>query len=433
MSLQADFEAFLKDIEPSKTTVDQISSAHIALRKYLNEHADYSKHCIKTYLSGSYAKHTAIRPVSEEGKRDVDIIVETDYSTNVNSANVIIELRDVLIERSAYSSARLQTHSVGISLANLDIDIVPLAATLDNQYIGCIDNALWDITNPKGHLKWSTDTNSEYSGKFKPIIKIMKWWRREHCPENERWPKGITLEKIIADCFPQVDGSYETLMAELMENINDWLTQEISCGNVPVVNDPSVILNNLADGYTLDDFRGFHSGVNEAVSLLSSKGSDNESWRLILGNRFPKGSNSVLGFQQKSLEAILAVPHRKQPYWPMEKRKPSIIVVAEVTFPDGTCESIRDNGATIPKECSIIYHAIRPQSLAGCSVKWQVVNTGDDAYQHGCPRGGFEPANCANGSRQESTAYEGTHFVQCFVIKYGRCVAYSKEFLINVK
>lgn len=51
MSLQTAFQTFLSDIEPSKTTVDQISSAHKALRIYLNSHDSYSKRYVRTYLS----------------------------------------------------------------------------------------------------------------------------------------------------------------------------------------------------------------------------------------------------------------------------------------------------------------------------------------------------------------------------------------------
>ena len=47
----------------------------------------------------------------------------------------------------------------------------------------------------------------------------MKWWRRENCPEEEHWPKGITLEKIIADHYPVDVTLYEDIVVQLMENI----------------------------------------------------------------------------------------------------------------------------------------------------------------------------------------------------------------------
>ena len=76
MSLQDNFKAFLHDIEPSRSTVDEIAGAHMALRSYLEGHDCYSQHCRSTYLSGPYAKNTSIRPVKDEDHRDADVVVD---------------------------------------------------------------------------------------------------------------------------------------------------------------------------------------------------------------------------------------------------------------------------------------------------------------------------------------------------------------------
>ena len=438
MSLQDDFRAFLHDIEPKKSTVDEIASAHKTLRAYLEGHECYSQRCIATYLSGSYAKHTAIRPVKDEDHRDVDIVVETDYSTSENSADSIIELRDVLYDSDRYKSARLQTHSVGIALSKLDIDVVPLASEEEKRFIGNLDDASWRETNPKGHIEWSSQTNAGHDGLYVPVVKMMKWWRREHCPKMRRWPKGITLEKIIADCFPEGSSAYEELMIGLFENISDSLSDELETGEVPVIADPALPTNNLAASYTFEDFRSFIGGLEEALRVLQEEGSNNDSWRKILGSRFPSGSSSAsnraLAKPVYSIEQALCVPHRKRSPWPFTKRRPGVVVVvADVTLQDGHVETISSNGRVIPKGCQIDYRIIRSKGLQSLTAKWLVVNTGEEAYAAGCPRGEFENSNLAGGGRRESTAYAGRHYVQCLLIKGGRCVARSKEFFIIVQ
>ena len=116
MSINDDFAKFLSDIEPSSSTVSEISSVQKSLREYLSSHEEYSDRCQSSYLSGSYAKHTAIRPAKDDGNRDVDIVVETNYSTGDCPADVLEELRSALADASKYSTARVQTHSVGIQL-----------------------------------------------------------------------------------------------------------------------------------------------------------------------------------------------------------------------------------------------------------------------------------------------------------------------------
>ena len=133
MAKQKDFDAFLSNIEPSASTVSYISSVQNNLRDYLAEHPTYKSIHVQTFLSGSYAKHTNIRPKKHDGKRDVDIVIETVYTNTDSSIDVIKELLDVLLEKSVYSSAQLHSHSVGIELDGIEIDVVPMIKSEDGE------------------------------------------------------------------------------------------------------------------------------------------------------------------------------------------------------------------------------------------------------------------------------------------------------------
>ena len=87
MTPQARFNEFLKDIEPSKTTKSNAASAHTEIRKFLSDHEEFGKHHERTFLSGSYKRDTAIRPVTKNGefdRPDVDIIVVTNHTFKDN-------------------------------------------------------------------------------------------------------------------------------------------------------------------------------------------------------------------------------------------------------------------------------------------------------------------------------------------------------------
>lgn len=114
MAKQKDFDTFLRNIEPSKTTVQYVSSVQNSLRDYLRQHKTYSNVHKETFLSGSYAKHTSIRPTKEDNKRDVDIIVVTTHSQDDDSSKVLQELYDVLVASSTYRSATIQHHLLAV-------------------------------------------------------------------------------------------------------------------------------------------------------------------------------------------------------------------------------------------------------------------------------------------------------------------------------
>lgn len=114
MAKQADFNKFLSDIEPSQSTVSYISSVQVNLRDYLSKHEKYKCVHIDTFLSGSYAKHTAIRPTLHDKKRDVDIVVVTTYKKDDKPSVILEELHATLLENDKYSTASIDGQVVTI-------------------------------------------------------------------------------------------------------------------------------------------------------------------------------------------------------------------------------------------------------------------------------------------------------------------------------
>ena len=161
MANSADFESFLKDINPSESTISEVSRLHRNLRGHLQSCESYK--LAYSYLSGSYAKHTFIHPKKNSDSCDIDVVVETTHDTGETPYNVLAELRNAILERSCYRNVRVQSHSVGIDLANFHIDVVPLVKDQEgNLYIGSKDEGTWQRTDPKAHISWSTQVNNDF-------------------------------------------------------------------------------------------------------------------------------------------------------------------------------------------------------------------------------------------------------------------------------
>ena len=436
MAKQADFDAFLKNIEPSATTVSYISSIQNNLRTYLKDHESYKNVHEDTFLSGSYAKHTSIRPVLGDKKRDVDIIVVTTYPSDKSSIDVLNELQDVLTQKSDYSSSKIQHHSVGIDMSGISVDVVPVVVDENDDqlyYIGNSETGEWTVTDPKGHKSWSTEVNKSNDGKYKPLVKIFKWWRRINCPGDRKYPKGITLEKIIADNLGDNTLSTEDFFVGTMQNIisaykEDYVELKIN----PVIDDPSdkIIGNDLLSGYSTNDFSSFIKKLEEHANLLNREGTTNDTWRKILGTEFPKG-NSAISFAFSNYQLCINAPHRQRLIWPVQ-RGGAAFISARVVNSNGVEIEYNNNGAPLEKNCSLFFKAltgVKPPYI----VKWQIVNTGFEAQNANCLRGYFENSDIGANGKRESTLYSGTHSVQCFIIKRGICVAKSKEFIINIQ
>lgn len=435
--MQSDFTDFLSEIEPSSSTVDYISSIQTNLRDYLKNHSSYKDVYLDSFLSGSYAKHTAIRPASGDKKRDVDIIVVTSYKSTKNSAEVLTELNNILLEKSDYAKASMQHHSIGIEMSNVSIDVVPVIVDeYDDSlfYICDSTTGAWTKTDPKGHKLWSTNTNKDNNKKYKPIVKIFKWWRRKHCSDGKKFPKGITLEKIVADNLGDSSLTIESLLIETMQNIiARYKDAYVSNGINPVINDPSdkISGNDLLSGYTSTDFSSFITKLEEHTALLNADGTTNDTWREILGNEFPQGNEDAKALALSNLQKCISAPHRIAPPWPRQRGGVAFILV-DVVMPSGNSIEYSNNGEPLDKRCTLHFR-VATGVKEPYTVKWQIVNTGEEARNACALRGTFDNANEYNHGRKESTLYSGSHSVQCFILKKGICVAQSKEFIINIK
>ncbi|WP_066385772.1 SMODS domain-containing nucleotidyltransferase [Neobacillus mesonae] len=327
MVTQTQFLELLKDIEPSKTTKDDASKSHTALRDFLQKDEDFKPYHISDFLSGSYKRNTAIRPRTVDGvtaRPDVDIIVVTNHSKDDEPQDVIDLLYDVL--KKEYSEIRKQARSVGIVTNKADMDVVPIIAPDGMEgtlYIPDRKKEEWLETNPPKHTTWTTQMNEESSGTFKPLVKLMKWWRRVN-PTISKKPKGFVIECIVAECMDKSEKNYGELFVQTLEEIVAKYKVYIDLKILPRIEDPGVAGNSVTDGMTFEAFKGFYNKA-KAHAEIGRKALDETDgeeslklWRSIFGDRFPKNK----GTSNSLLKNALVPPALSFPDRPVEPKKP---------------------------------------------------------------------------------------------------------------
>lgn len=427
MAKQKDFDSFLSNIEPSKTTKKYISRVQNNLRDYLKTHEEYKNIHVQTFLSGSYAKNTSIRPTLYDGNRDVDIVVETNYFSDSNSCDVLQELKEVLEEKELYSSAKLQSHSIGIELEGIDVDIVPVILSDEEEKfcIGSSDKDEWKITDPKGHTTWSSEVNSNSAMKYKPLVKMLKWWRRTNCPEETKYPKGIVLEKIIADNLADSEVNTEEYLIATMQSIVDSYKEDyVDEGIMPEVFDPCIEENDLLAKYKLSDFEAFIMNIEEHLNLIAENGTGNEVWKTILGNEFPSDSYKQKTSYAKSgytnyrdteefIEDIAAVNIRY-------KLKIDCTVMQDGWNPFGLLSFLK-KGGILRHNKKLDFFIVSCDVPPPYSIYWKVRNVGEEAEKKDEIRGQIHRTN--DKHQIEHTSFKGSHYVECYIVKNDNCVA----------
>ncbi len=186
-SVREALERFIQSLELTEGQQEEVVRQQTAVR-------DCLIHRLKpktTFLSGSYSRHTAIRPL-----HDIDLFVvlgETappgGYSASsgsITADSVLKQVRRALKEQWPNKELPvLQQHSVHIGFegSGIEFDVVPAyAVPTPGQEVFLIperETGNWVRTNPNIHKQRSTEANERAGKKLKPLLKAVKHWKRE--------------------------------------------------------------------------------------------------------------------------------------------------------------------------------------------------------------------------------------------------------------
>lgn len=312
----ARFNELLTDIEPSRTTVKNASAAHNDIREHLQYQKDFKSRYVDSFLSGSYARDTSIRPRTANGttdKPDVDVIVVTNFTTGDKPDDVLKAVCKALEDDDeGYAVERVNRRSVRVETWQADMDIVPVFELPSGGYmIADRESGTWKYTNPPIHSQWSAEKNREYSERFKPLVKLFKWWRRIN-PSGKR-PKGFVLEVLVGTHAPKGVSHYGEAFAQTLENINAAYASMADAGMKPMIADPADPSNDILSKVTLAQWQAFiekvrvYADVARRAQQTDDMERATELWRRVFGNRFKETANPPKAVTTSSFAAAPVV------------------------------------------------------------------------------------------------------------------------------
>lgn len=306
------FEELLGDIEPSATTKTRASSAHSGVREHLRTHARFRFRYLRSFLTGSYARDTSIRPrisIDGEERPDVDIIIVTSFESTDRPDAVLRELARAL-EDGGYEVTRINKRSVRVETSHVHMDVVPLIDTWNGFLIADRETGRWIYTNPPKHTEWSSEQNQLFDGRFKPMVKLLKWWRRIN-PSGKR-PKGLALEKLVSLYSPVAVLHWGEAFAQLLQRIYAEHGFRASLGIKPTLEDPADSANDILRKVTVAQWKDFMDKVRVYADIArrAQQTDDVEEstrlWRRVFGDRFKSTAGVAKESSYGGFDAVLA-------------------------------------------------------------------------------------------------------------------------------
>lgn len=430
MSLENDFETFIGNLEPTnigemETTVGEIAKK--LNKNYYDLDGDKTSHM---YIVGSIGRETAIKGVS-----DLDILFDlpsekyTQYDGYEGSgqSKLIQEVKKVIKERYPKTDISGDGQVVVIKFSKYTVELVPGFKQSDNRfkYPDTNNGGSWKYTDPLSEIDESKKTAEDTDNNFKYIANMLRAWKNK-----QGFKFGGLLIDTITYKFLNEKTDYRNI------GFNSYL-------------DMTKALFKYIKGLNKDQAYWYALGSNQQVyncdngkfitkaekaykklkDLTETSSDINKKLRQIFGTQFPKKSTAenrtyISSYNQKSYKDT------------------------EEFIEDYFAVDIKYN---ISINCKITQNGFRPMLLKKLlgekmflavkkhlefyieemdyeidkegeyDIYWKVKNEGKEAMKRDCIRGQVKRTNTK--SILESSDFIGEHYVECYIVKDGVCIA----------
>ena len=308
MKCDKEFKIFFNKISLNSERKDRIHKARRDLNDFLAE--EFKKNpdqfgfkdvYIESFIQGSSAIETCIRPVDMSEEFDLDIVISLNLKSQNGkypSAKEVVNWLADVIRKSDSFRERIITKKRCVRVeykGDFHLDLAPMTPIDDLNGVLLIPDkekgleGQWNPTHPKAFIEWFKGIDLESNGKLRRIVKYIKWWIKAVAPDH-----ADVSSIIITTLFGRFyrDDYYEAIaFVETMESINDWLKGH---DVVPDIPNPNCDDENYSENWKQANFNSFKSHFNNATNTARSalEIADYETsvnlWREIFGKTFPK-------------------------------------------------------------------------------------------------------------------------------------------------
>jgi len=297
ITLDEAFRKFKSRLELNDREQKNASGRHTEVREYVD-----TKFAVdRSFLTGSYARHTKTKPL-----KDIDIFfvlkdAEKHYRSEAPSA-VIDAFYGALVDNYGKGAVRKQSRSVNVDFGvvvdaddNTDyrvvsVDVVPAFAAGKAYEIPDVDFGKWIKTNPEIHADKATAAHQAYSGEWKGLVRMVKYWNNnaKHGADKPAKPSFL-IEVMALQCLHGGwGGRFDYELQGLFSTLADRIFDEWP--------DPAGLGPPISDG--MDQTRKqlardlLAAASREATIAIehARKGRNGEAlkaWRALFGPKFP--------------------------------------------------------------------------------------------------------------------------------------------------
>lgn len=416
MDIATTFKSFLSKLEV--TNSEDIISRFKKITKRLNKdfHDDLDSEEDNGLYVGSFGRDTAINGISD---LDMNFIISnSDYSTYnkiQNGQRVLLQdVKASILKTYPNSIVYVDRYVVVVEFKNDFIEVCPVFEENDGSFTfpDSYNQGSWKKTNPTPEAIELKAYNITTNENLIYLCQMARAWK------NKMGVKigGLLIDTFAYDFFKSDDkyaeyrlDRYDLLVQEFFGYLKELSTERAYWhapgSNQHVYNKNSNLKSKAKKAFKLCETAILNNNDNEVY----------ETWRKIFGKSFPYPKALL----ESSTNFIATEEY-------IEYQHPLNIIYklridCEVTQTGFRTELLRKM-TKLKKQKQLQFFIDETDVPQPYTVLWKVKNEGLIAKQKNM-RGQIISSNKGPDKRNESSSFEGEHFVECYIIKDGYCVA----------
>lgn len=430
MSLENDFETFIGNLEPTNLSEMETTVGEIAKKlnkNYYDLDGDKTSHM---YIVGSIGRETAIKGVS-----DLDILFDLpdevfkkfDAYEEKKQSSLLQEVKNVLKKRYPNTDISGDGQVVVIKFSKYTVELVPGFKQSDDRfkYPDTNNGGSWKYTDPLSEIEESKKTSEDTDNNFKYIANMLRAWKNK-----QGFKFGGLLIDTITYKFLNEKTDYRNISFDSYLDMTKALFKYIKNLNKDQAYWHALGSNQQVYNCDKGKFITKAEKAYKQLKDLTENSSDvNKKLRQIFGTQFPKKATTE--------NRTYISSYNQQSYKNTEEFIEDYFVV--------------DIKYNISINCKITQNGFRPMLLkkllgenmflaikkhlefyiedmdyeidkeGDYDIYWKVKNEGKEAIQRDCIRGQVKKTNTK--SIRESSDFIGEHYVECYIVKDGVCIA----------
>ncbi|WP_165626598.1 nucleotidyltransferase [Streptococcus equi] len=470
--INKEIKALIQELDVPDSKYEQATDRYNSIANYI-QNSELNSNRPDIYLQGSFKLGTAIKPLTDDGSYDIDIVCNFTALRRENQSQFSLkyDLGEVV---QRYAKAQSMSNDPEESKRcwtlkyvdenNFHIDILPsvplnekddgLIAITDKTHDAYFETTSnWETSNPKGYATWFRDISrfsiyqKEVAKRFyasiekvpeykvrTPLQRIVQLLKRhaEVCFEEdfEHKPSSIIITTLAAKQY-QSASTYHSDFIDIISYIIEHLKDSIEFRDgKPCVYNPVNKAEVLSNKWDKDSsyFEAFEKWL-EQLKLDFNVGNNNLSYldkiNCIRNSLFKKIGD------QFPVVNVNSISHHQNSKW-RELLIKDVSIKTSYLHKGFRWKDIK-SGTILNKHGSLKFE-VQASGLQDYDIWWQVTNTGREAELANSLRGDFYGSELVEGRRvrKESTLYTGRHYVEAYLVKNGVCYGKSNPFEIII-